>query len=161
LAVVQDVIGAADAGRDLVSPAEMKRGEAIGIEWRHCFFVEPKPQTQTQTACAQRPRVLQVKRLGGCPGEAAVRYGRAANVEIAILALALPAAGCFDRVARCGACDRRVLLAPEERDHGSVRSALHIVALALPGVSELQVVGAAEICEIRKVRADALSLERI
>ena len=64
LAVVQQVIGAADARSDLVTPAELDRGEAGRIVGRLKFVVEADTEVQGQ-AVADLPGILEVDRLGG------------------------------------------------------------------------------------------------
>ena len=64
LAVVQQVIGAADARSDLVAPAELHRREAGRIVGRLRLLVEAETQVEGQ-AVSYLPGILEVERLRG------------------------------------------------------------------------------------------------
>ncbi len=57
-AVVQHIIGGADAGSDLIAPAEVDRREPFGIISRVGFMIKADPQVQRQSGIPDSPSVL-------------------------------------------------------------------------------------------------------
>ena len=167
LAVVQQVIGAADAGGDLVAPAELHGGEAGGIVGRLHFVVEADAEVQGE-AVADLPGILEVDRLGGLRGTAGVDHA-GADDEVSVAALA--GRHCrswlrfwsLDGIAGRGAGDRRVVRAADvEIDGAAVEGFQNIVGLGLIEEAALERVRAAEVAdEVGRIDVDALALVRV
>ena len=147
LAVMEQVISAAQAGSNLLAPAEIDGREPGRIVGRHMLLVETETQVEGQ-AMPHVPRVLDIDGMSGLLGGTSVGNGLAADLKVPIPALTgrLPEVGQIRRhngVAGGGAGNRRVALAPEEVDGAAVEEAQHIFRLPLPEIPNLKRVGAA------------------
>ena len=166
LAVVQHVVGAADAGSNFLTPAEIERGEARRIVRRHVLLIEADAQVQSQ-AMSDVPGILKIDGMRSLLSGAGVGNGLAADDEVPVPALAdrlteVRQVRGHDAVAGRSVGDRNVALAPVEVHIAAVEEAQNIFRLPLPEIPDLKRVGTAqEMGEIGGIHGEALALERI
>ena len=127
---MQQVVGAADARCNLLTPAEIDVRKTDGIEGGIMFVIEPQAGIYRQAARTDRPGILQIERLVGGICEARIGNVFAAGKEITVLPLAQPArVRGLDGGTSRGACFWSVIDAPNQIDDGSVRGHENIVPL--------------------------------
>src|SRR5262249_53466305 len=85
-AVVQDIVGNADAGSDLFAEAEDQIREALRVVGRQVFLREADAEIQRQSM-TNLPCVLNVELMSVLCGRTGVGYGLTTNHEVPITAL--------------------------------------------------------------------------
>src|SRR2546427_9010663 len=129
-AVVKQVVSAADAGRDFLTPVEIDIGEPGWVKCRVVFMIEPETRVDRQAARTNCPGILQIEGLVRGIREAGVGHLDAAGKEVAVLTLEEAArVGGLDSETGRGTRYRSVADAPVEIDNGRIGRLQHVIAL--------------------------------
>src|SRR5881396_2212099 len=120
-AVVKQVVSTADAGRDLLTPAEINIREPCGVKRGVVFMIEPETRVDRQAARTNCPGILKIEGLVRGVREAAIGHlaaaGRGGGGRTAAGAASL---GGMDSETRPPPRYRRVIDPPVEIDNGRI-----------------------------------------